>query len=160
LLSLFWAWSSVGNLACSRPSGTPLMQAGNCFGSNQTYFCALSVAGGHRAPMQHVLPLCLSFCGFVVLTNLSLQYNSVGFYQVPFLWCLHHEPVAVIHQAASLACLFRASVAADRGLPCTPDRLPRLAQHQQWWSWKHSTSAKCSRKRPSSLLSPSAWASC
>jgi solute carrier family 35 protein E3 len=35
-----------------------------------------------RAPMQHVLPLCLSFCGFVVLTNLSLQYNSVGFYQI------------------------------------------------------------------------------
>src|SRR3989344_6950443 len=67
--------------------------------TNQTYFC---VAGGHRAPMQHVLPLCLSFCGFVVLTNLSLQYNSVGFYQVPFLWCLHHEQVAVIHQAAYL----------------------------------------------------------
>jgi solute carrier family 35 protein E3 len=32
--------------------------------------------------MTHVLPLCISFCGFVVLTNLSLQYNSVGFYQI------------------------------------------------------------------------------
>ena len=29
-----------------------------------------------------VLPLSAAFCGFVVLTNLSLQYNSVGFYQV------------------------------------------------------------------------------
>jgi solute carrier family 35 protein E3 len=29
-----------------------------------------------------VIPLSVSFCGFVVLTNLSLQYNSVGFYQV------------------------------------------------------------------------------
>lgn len=35
-----------------------------------------------RAPLAHVLPLCISFCGFVVLTNLSLQYNSVGFYQI------------------------------------------------------------------------------
>lgn len=33
-------------------------------------------------PWQHILPLCLSFCGFVVLTNLSLQHNSVGFYQI------------------------------------------------------------------------------
>lgn len=32
-----------------------------------------------------VIPLSVSFCGFVVLTNLSLQYNSVGFYQVPNL---------------------------------------------------------------------------
>ena len=31
-----------------------------------------------------VMPLSISFCGFVVLTNLSLQYNSVGFYQVNF----------------------------------------------------------------------------
>ena len=29
-----------------------------------------------------VLPLSLAFCGFVVLTNLSLQHNSVGIYQV------------------------------------------------------------------------------
>ncbi len=32
-----------------------------------------------------VIPLSVSFCGFVVLTNLSLQYNSVGFYQVSHL---------------------------------------------------------------------------
>lgn len=29
-----------------------------------------------------IVPLSAAFCGFVVLTNLSLQYNSVGFYQV------------------------------------------------------------------------------
>jgi solute carrier family 35 protein E3 len=29
-----------------------------------------------------VLPLSLAFCGFVVFTNLSLTYNTVGFYQV------------------------------------------------------------------------------
>ncbi|KAJ3215057.1 hypothetical protein HK099_006547 [Clydaea vesicula] len=28
------------------------------------------------------VPLSAAFCGFVVLTNLSLQYNSVGFYQM------------------------------------------------------------------------------
>jgi solute carrier family 35 protein E3 len=35
-----------------------------------------------KIELKRVMPLCLSFCGFVVLTNLSLQYNSVGFYQV------------------------------------------------------------------------------
>ena len=29
-----------------------------------------------------MLPLCLSFAGFVILTNLSLAYNSVAFYQM------------------------------------------------------------------------------
>lgn len=29
-----------------------------------------------------VLPLCIAFCGFVALTNVSLVYNSVGFYQL------------------------------------------------------------------------------
>ena len=28
------------------------------------------------------MPLALSFCGFVVFTNLSLKYNTVGTYQV------------------------------------------------------------------------------
>jgi solute carrier family 35 protein E3 len=32
--------------------------------------------------LMKILPLCATFCGFVVLTNLSLQYNSVGFYQL------------------------------------------------------------------------------
>jgi solute carrier family 35, member E3 len=29
-----------------------------------------------------ILPLCLSFCGFVALTNMSLVYNTIGFYQL------------------------------------------------------------------------------
>merc|ERR1712063_150991 len=33
-----------------------------------------------RIPLQGAVPLSLSFCGFVVLTNASLQFNSVGFY--------------------------------------------------------------------------------
>jgi solute carrier family 35 protein E3 len=31
---------------------------------------------------SEVLPLSVAFCSFVVLTNISLQFNSVGFYQV------------------------------------------------------------------------------
>lgn len=33
-------------------------------------------------PLRSVIPLSMSFCGFVVLTNLSLKYNSVAFYQM------------------------------------------------------------------------------
>lgn len=32
--------------------------------------------------IKSVLPICFSFCGFVILTNLSLVYNSIGFYQI------------------------------------------------------------------------------
>eukprot|EP00049_Salpingoeca_infusionum_P006446 m.107017 g.107017 ORF g.107017 m.107017 type:complete len:308 (+) comp13315_c0_seq7:299-1222(+) len=32
--------------------------------------------------ISDVLPLALAFCGFVVFTNLSLTYNTVGFYQL------------------------------------------------------------------------------
>ncbi|RNF09194.1 solute carrier family 35, member E3 [Trypanosoma rangeli] len=35
-----------------------------------------------RVSIMKVLPLSISFCGFVVLTNMSLVYNSVGFYQL------------------------------------------------------------------------------
>jgi len=35
-----------------------------------------------KIPFIEVLPLCITFCGFVVFTNLSLQYNTVGFYQI------------------------------------------------------------------------------
>ena len=35
-----------------------------------------------RIPVLGVMPLSASFCGFVLLTNMSLQYNSVGFFQV------------------------------------------------------------------------------
>ncbi|PAA49950.1 hypothetical protein BOX15_Mlig009768g2 [Macrostomum lignano] len=33
-------------------------------------------------PVLRMLPLSLTFCGFVALTNLSLQFNTVGTYQV------------------------------------------------------------------------------
>ena len=34
-----------------------------------------------KVPIIKMLPMSFSFCGFVVLTNYSLQYNSVGTYQ-------------------------------------------------------------------------------
>lgn len=33
-------------------------------------------------PILQVLPISLAFCGFVVFNNLSLQYNSIGIYQL------------------------------------------------------------------------------
>lgn len=33
-------------------------------------------------PILQVLPLSVTFCGFVVFTNLSLQQNTVGTYQL------------------------------------------------------------------------------
>ena len=33
-------------------------------------------------PFMHMLPLALTFCGFVVFTNLSLESNTVGTYQL------------------------------------------------------------------------------
>ncbi|KAI9840934.1 MAG: hypothetical protein M1837_001113 [Sclerophora amabilis] len=35
-----------------------------------------------RLPVIRMLPLCCFFAGFLVLNNLSLAYNSVGFYQL------------------------------------------------------------------------------
>eukprot|EP01084_Bolivina_argentea_P192958 331144_1 len=32
--------------------------------------------------IREVIPICLAFCGFVIFNNLSLQTNSVGFYQL------------------------------------------------------------------------------
>lgn len=45
--------------------------------------CAwLGVFNPKTLVIPKILPLAASFCGFVVLTNLSLQYNTVGTYQV------------------------------------------------------------------------------
>ena len=33
-------------------------------------------------PLREMIPISLTFCGFVVFTNLSLQYNTVGTYQI------------------------------------------------------------------------------
>ncbi|KAI9204379.1 triose-phosphate transporter family-domain-containing protein [Polychytrium aggregatum] len=35
-----------------------------------------------RIPIAKMIPISACFCGFVVLTNLSLQHNTVGFYQI------------------------------------------------------------------------------
>eukprot|EP00796_Vickermania_ingenoplastis_P012339 gene12339-8467_t len=51
-------------------------------------FCGLWIAtkfrwlGHKRLPIRKVVPLCVTYSGFVALTNLSLVYNSVGFYQL------------------------------------------------------------------------------
>ena len=42
----------------------------------------LGVFTPKKIPLREMIPLCLSFCGFVVFTNLSLQNNTVGTYQV------------------------------------------------------------------------------
>lgn len=45
--------------------------------------CAwLEVFAPKRVALSSILPLACSFCGFVVFTNLSLQYNTVGTYQL------------------------------------------------------------------------------
>jgi len=47
------------------------------------HICAwLDVFAPKRVALTSVLPLACSFCGFVVFTNLSLQYNTVGTYQL------------------------------------------------------------------------------
>ena len=69
----------------------------------------------HRSiPMWKILPLSLSFCGFVLLTNLSLQLNSVGLYQmakvlttpcvVLLQYLLHHQRVSYPIQASLVIC--------------------------------------------------------
>lgn len=42
----------------------------------------LDVFKPKRLSVLKVVPLCLAFCGFVVFTNLSLQNNTVGTYQL------------------------------------------------------------------------------
>lgn len=45
--------------------------------------CAmLNIFSPKPLPVLKVLPLAASFCGFVVFTNLSLQFNTVGTYQL------------------------------------------------------------------------------
>lgn len=47
------------------------------------YLCQLfGVFTVKTVPIKSMIPLAICFCGFVVLTNLSLETNSVGTYQV------------------------------------------------------------------------------
>jgi len=64
------------------------------FGTTLTFFHFIATAIGvhlcalfkvfevKKVDIAQVLPLVFTFIGFVVFTNLSLMYNSVGFYQV------------------------------------------------------------------------------
>ncbi len=45
-------------------------------------FAWIGVFKPKRLQLLRVAPLSASFCGFVVFTNLSLQYNTVGTYQL------------------------------------------------------------------------------
>lgn len=47
------------------------------------YFCQkMDVFAPKSLPIRRIVWLALSFCGFVVFTNLSLQNNSIGTYQL------------------------------------------------------------------------------
>ena len=35
-----------------------------------------------KLPISKMVPIALTFCGFVMFTNLSLQFNTVGTYQI------------------------------------------------------------------------------
>ena len=41
----------------------------------------LSIFKRAKISIKKMVPMALSFCGFVVLTNYSLQFNSIGTYQ-------------------------------------------------------------------------------
>ncbi len=41
-----------------------------------------------KIPAAKLIPVALGFVGYVVLNNISLQINSVGFYQVPQAWAM------------------------------------------------------------------------
>jgi len=58
-------------------------------------------------PWRHMVPVSLTFCGFVVLTNLSLQSNTVGTYQIIKAMT---TPVIIIIQTIFYARLFSLSV--------------------------------------------------
>jgi len=58
-------------------------------------------------PLKHMIPVSLTFCGFVVLTNLSLQSNTVGTYQIIKSMT---TPMIIILQSVFYARLFSLSV--------------------------------------------------
>ena len=64
---------------------------------------------------KSVLPLCLSFCGFVALTNLSLVYNSVGFYQ---LMKVLTTPLIVVIQTLFYGETFSVKIKLSLALTC------------------------------------------
>lgn len=68
-----------------------------------------------RISIKKVLPLCFSFCGFVVLTNVSLVSNTVGFYQ---LMKVLTTPFLVVIQTLFYAQNFSKSIVASLAVIC------------------------------------------
>ncbi len=67
------------------------------FTSIGMFICKLAgVFQAKSLPILKMLPISLTFCGFVVLTNLSLQANTVGTYQI--IKCMT-MPVIMVLQA-------------------------------------------------------------
>lgn len=60
LTCLHFVFTSVGMMVCQ-------------------YFGMFTVK---KLPLTKMVPIALTFCGFVVFTNLSLQFNTVGTYQI------------------------------------------------------------------------------
>lgn len=58
-------------------------------------------------PMRQMVPVSITFCGFVVLTNLSLQSNTVGTYQI--IKCMT-TPVIIVIQTVFYARIFSTPV--------------------------------------------------
>lgn len=68
-----------------------------------------------RIELKKILPLCVSFCGFVALTNLSLVYNSVGFYQ---LMKVLTTPIIVVIQTLFYNETFSTKIKLSLALTC------------------------------------------
>lgn len=66
-------------------------------------------------PIVKILPLSLSFCGFVALTNISLVYNSIGFYQ---LIKVLTTPLLVVIQTFYYGKTFSMKVKVALGITC------------------------------------------
>lgn len=95
------------------------------------YVCqALDIFAPKSLRPRQVLPLALSFCGFVVFTNLSLQNNTIGTYQLAKAMT---TPVIVLIQSAAYGKTFparikltlvRATINPSGGGPVSPFLLP------------------------------------
>jgi len=81
--------------------------------------------GRKDPPIRSILPLCASFYGFVVLTNLSLQYNSVGFYQMCKVMT---TPAVALIQALSYEVKFTRQVMSTLLITCCGVLLATLTE--------------------------------
>lgn len=66
-------------------------------------------------PVPSVVPLSACFCGFVVLTNLSLKYNSVAFYQMAKVLT---TPIVAVIQGMFYGGQMKNGIKATLGLTC------------------------------------------